>query len=428
MVYMPHWPQVLGKRPIDLGLERIQSLLKLIGSPEKKMPPIVHVAGTNGKGSTIAFLQAILKSAQYRVQVYTSPHLMAFNERIRLDDHLISDEELFEVCEICRLVCDTAGLHPTVFEGTTAAAFLAFSRHVADVCILETGLGGRLDATNIFPQPECTIITPISMDHMDYLGHSIEEIAFEKAGIIKPNVPCILGQQPKEVVEVIAARAQQLNAPLFIYGQHWLITSSADGMRYVEADYELVLPKLALEGLHQYQNAGAAIAASRRMIHYSISEENLLEGLQTAVWPGRLQPITQGTLIDHLPQGWELWLDGGHNPGGADVLAAWIVSNATKPTCLIVGLSKGKDSRGFFQPMLGKVAGMCGVCVKSEPTAQTADSVTEAALAVGLEAVSQDNLLDAISYFTQRVDEPARILICGSLFLIGDVLKENGRV
>ncbi len=235
MVYMPHWPQVLGKPPIDLDLIRIKALMAVLGNPQQHMAPIVHVAGTNGKGSTAAFSKAIFKSAGLTVQAYTSPHLVEFNERIDYGDRYISDAELFEVIEICRLASEEAGIHPTVFEGTTAAAFVAFSRHKADVCILETGLGGRMDATNIFPQPDCTIITPISMDHMDYLGETIEEIAFEKAGILKEGVPCIVSQQQNAAMEVIRNRANEVGALIWEYGKHWMITQASDGMRYVEA-------------------------------------------------------------------------------------------------------------------------------------------------------------------------------------------------
>ncbi|MBL0318559.1 MAG: bifunctional folylpolyglutamate synthase/dihydrofolate synthase [Alphaproteobacteria bacterium] len=428
MVYMPHWPQVLGKRPIDLDLIRIKALMEVLGNPHLGMAPIIHVAGTNGKGSTVAFLKAILKAAGLKVQTYTSPHLVEFNERIDFGDRTISDAELFEVIELCRLACEEAEIHPTVFEGTTAAAFVAFSRHDAHVCILETGLGGRMDATNLFPQPDCTIITPISMDHMDYLGNTIEEIAFEKAGIIKPGAPCIVSQQLPEVMEVIRQRANECGAPLWEYGKHWMVTQAPDGLRYVEAGYELLFPQLSLAGVHQYLNAGCAIAASRRAIRFDINDQQRVQGLQTAHWPGRLQRITSGRLVASLPQDWELWMDGGHNPGGAEVLARWISDNNDKPTCLITGMTKGKDSSGFFAPMVGKVTGVCGFCVKSEPNSQPADMITQAAGSVGLEAQSRESLDEAIHYLVDKIKEPSRILICGSLFLVGDVLKENGKL
>jgi dihydrofolate synthase/folylpolyglutamate synthase len=421
----------LHPKRIDLVLDRIERLLKALGHPEKKLPPIIHVAGTNGKGSTCAYLRAMLEGSGYRVHVYTSPHLVHFHERIRLAGKLISEEELSVTLE----ECETAnGDEPiTFFEITTAAAFLAFSRHPADVLILEVGLGGRLDATNVAPPPLATCITPIGLDHQDFLGDSLAAIAAEKAGILKRGVHAVIGPQDEEAKAVLIRRADQLGAPLYVYGEDYLGFEERSRLVYQDTDGLLDLPLPKLFGRHQIANAAVAIAALRRIGGRWAREKGIEWGLKNVEWPARLQRLHKGPLIEAAPKGAEIWLDGGHNPhGGAAVAQAMadLEERASKPLYLISGMLKTKDAVGYFLPFRGLAKHVTTIGIPGEAASLGAGALYDAVREAGLEASPADDLTDAmmqVSAWSRAREEegPPRILICGSLYLAGKVLANN---
>src|SRR5215471_10133609 len=363
----------LHPKRIDLVLDRIQRLLAELGHPEKKLPPIIHVAGTNGKGSVCAFLRAMLEGSGYRVHVYSSPHLVRFHERIRIAGRLISDDDLTEILEECERANRDQPI--TFFEITTAAAFLAFSRQEADALILEVGLGGRFDATNVIANPAAVCITPIALDHQEFLGNTIGTIAGEKAGIIKPGKPCIVGLQPDEAREVITRRADQLGAPLYVYGEDYGAHAERGRLVYQDSDglLDLSLPKLI--GRHQIANAAVAIAALRRIGGRWSREQGIEWGLKNVEWPGRLQRLVKGPLVDGAPKGAEVWLDGGHNPhGGAAVAQAMadLEERAPKPLYLVCGMLKTKDSVGYFAPFRGLARHVTTVTIPGEEASRGA--------------------------------------------------------
>ncbi|MES2711802.1 MAG: folylpolyglutamate synthase/dihydrofolate synthase family protein, partial [Pseudomonadota bacterium] len=331
----------LHPRLIDLSLDRMWGMLAALGHPERRLPPVIHVAGTNGKGSTCAFLRAIAEAAGLRVHVFTSPHLVRFAERIRLAGQLVSEQALADAFEHAERV--NAGAPITIFEITTAAAFWLFAEVPADFLILEVGLGGRFDATNVVEAPVATAITSLSMDHMEFLGDTLAAIAFEKAGIIKPAVPCATALHPQEAAAVIAEVAAGHGAPLLARGTAWSSAADDGGLRYSDEQGVLDLPAPALPGPHQYENAGIAIAALRAWNPPWLSNAAIARGLATATWPARLQRL-DGALARLLPAGWELWLDGGHNAGAGQALAAHLPSWRDQPLHLVVGMKKGKAS------------------------------------------------------------------------------------
>ncbi len=338
----------LHPKLIDLSLGRIERLLAALGNPQDALPPVVHVAGTNGKGSTVATLRACLEAAGYRVHAYTSPHLVRFHERIRLAGRLIDEDALLALLEECERV--NGGTPITYFEITTAAALLAFARNPADIVLLETGLGGRLDATNVIQRPAATAITPISLDHQAFLGDTIAAIAGEKAGILKPGAPAVVAPQPPEAEAVIEARAAGLDAPLLRWRREWRCEAAGDGMRYAGPRWRLDLPLPSLAGAHQIVNAGTAIACLEALAEFSLPPEAIAAGLRHIEWPARLQRLGRGPLVAMLPAGWELWLDGGHNPGAGAVLAAAVALWRDRPLHLIVGMLNTKDAAGFLAP------------------------------------------------------------------------------
>ncbi|MDA0782382.1 MAG: bifunctional folylpolyglutamate synthase/dihydrofolate synthase [Rickettsiales bacterium] len=423
MVFMPKWPQPLGSKPIDFGLERVLELLEKLGNPHKKLPPVIHYAGTNGKGSTIAFSRAILEAAGYKVHVYSSPHLLNFNERITLAGNDISEPMLEQIVDLCRI--KAADMRITFFEGTTAMAYLAFSQVKADIVLLETGMGGRLDATNVIDKPACTVITPISLDHTEYLGPTIPIIAGEKAGIIKQGVPCISSLQFEDAHNVIEAKAEELNAPLFSFGYDWIAEKTESGMVYKSTEGDMKLPSPALIGDHQIVNAGAAIAALKQLKGFSISDTAYAEGLKKVKWPARMQQLTSGRLIDMLPQGWEIWLDGAHNNAGANVVSCMIDDWKNKPTYLVCGFTRGRNAQEMLSHFKGKVKFVCGMLVQTEIAAQTAHVIADAAKKVGIDAKDFDSIEDAISFLPTLDRTPARIIFCGSLYLASDAMKAN---
>ncbi len=425
MVFMPHWPKVLGIKPIYYDLERINELMARLDNPHKKLPPVIHIAGTNGKGSTTAFMRAILEAAGYRVHVYTSPHLINFNERIVLAGQEISNDYMTQIMEECRIA--TGDMMITFFEGTTAGAFLAFSKIPADVVLLETGMGGRLDATNIIDKPAMTVITPISIDHTEFLGPTITTISGEKAGIMKPGVTCVSSLQVEDAEDVLQQEAARIGANLLSFGYDWIVEKTENGMSFQSEKFDLPnLPRPALLGDHQIINAGAAIAATLNLEGFNITEESIVKGLQAAKWPARMQPIKSGKLLDMLPKNWEIWVDGAHNEAGAHVLAAVLDDfDDSKPTYFICGFTKGRSAAKFLTYLKGRAEFVCGVLVKTEPGAQGPDSIAKDAHSVGFESAPFDDIEDALRFLGSR-STTGRVVFCGSLYLASDALVLNG--
>ena len=415
----------LGLHPklIDLSLERMQRLLKALGDPQNRMPRIVHVAGTNGKGSTVAFMGAVLEAAGLRVNVFSKPHLVRFNERIRIAGTLVSDEALIALLEECERV--NAGKPITYFEITTAAAFLAFARQPGDATLIETGLGGRFDASNVFAHPAATAITPVSLDHQHFLGDTVAKIAFEKAGIFKPGVPAVLSPQSDEARVVLEARANEIGAPLFRFGREYRAAPTASGLRYESARWQLDLPPPGLLGRHQYDNAGAAIAALDAA-GFDLSLEAIAGGLRNVEWPARLERLKAGKLVDLMPAGWELWLDGGHNQAGGEALGAVAKSWQDRPLKLVFGMLESHDAAAFLKSLAPHVAGIETVRVPGEPASRSAENARDAAREAGIANVeAAPSVAEALKRAV--AGRPGRVLICGSLYLAGKVLEENGR-
>lgn len=407
----------LHPKIIDLTLDRVDRLLAALGHPERRLPPVIHLAGTNGKGSTQAMIRAGLEASGLSVHAYTSPHLARFHERIRLAGDLIGEAELSALLDECIAANGPDAI--TFFEATTCAAMLAFSRVPADFLLLEVGLGGRLDATNVVENPALTIITPVSLDHQQYLGNTLAAIAGEKAGIIKRGVPCVVGPQSEEGLEVIEARAARLGAPLMVYGQHWHCFADRGRMVFQDENGLLDLPLPNLPGPHQIQNAGAALAALRLL-----GKGDAEAAVTRAEWPARMQRLRQGPLVDAAGSA-ELWLDGGHNPAGGEAVAATLAAMPKRPTHLICGMLNTKDITGYMRPLAPQVASLQAVSIAGEAATLPASATCEAARKAGIRAVEAGNVLDAVRAIVAE-EANARILICGSLYLAGQVLRENG--
>jgi dihydrofolate synthase/folylpolyglutamate synthase len=413
----------LHPKLIDLSLGRTERLLAALGNPQDELPPIVHVAGTKGKGSTVATMRACLEAAGYRVHAYISPHLVRFHERIRLAGRLIDEEALIALLEECERANGDAPI--TFFEITTAAAFLAFARTPADIVLLEVGLGGRLDATNVVRRPAMTAITPISLDHQGFLGDTIPEIAGEKAGILKPGVAAVVGPQPVEAESVVEARAAAIGAPLYRWQHEWRCAASGSGMRYEGERWDLDLPQPSLIGAHQVTNAGTAIACLERLVDFSVTREAIASGLAHIDWPARMQLLRCGPLIDAVPAGWEVWLDGGHNPLAGEVLGDVAAGWHDRVLYLIVGMMNTKDAAGFIAPLARHASALWAVTIPEEKNALPAEAIAAAAGSVGLAARTASSALAAIRDISTRGGN-GRVLICGSLYFAGKVLAENG--
>ena len=409
----------LHPKIIDLTLDRVWALLEKLGNPQNDLPPVIHVAGTNGKGSTQAMIRAGLEAAGKTVHAYTSPHLARFHERIRVAGELISEPDLAALLDECEAV--NGGTPITFFEITTCAAILAFARTPADYLLLEVGLGGRLDATNVVAKPALTVITPVSIDHQQYLGETLAEIAGEKAGILKRGVPCVVGPQADDALAVIEAKAERLSAPLIVAGQHWFAFEDAGRLVFQDENGLLDLPLPNLPGPHQIENAGAALAALR---HLGFDADACEAAVTEAYWPARMQRLRQGPLVEHAPEV-ELWLDGGHNPAAGEAIAATLDRLPPRPTRIICGMLNTKDVRGFMRPLAGHAEGLYAVSIPGEANTLAAEATAEAASAAGLTAQTAESVQAALEAIIAEVPQ-ARVLICGSLYLAGAILRENG--
>jgi dihydrofolate synthase / folylpolyglutamate synthase len=410
--------QRLHPQLIDLSLDRLERLLGKLGHPERDLPPVIHVAGTNGKGSVCAFLRAIGEAAGQRVHVFTSPHLVHFNERIRLAGTLVDDDALESAIEAVETA--NGGDPITVFEVIMAAAFRLFASVPADMVVLEVGLGGRFDATNVVARPAACAVASISLDHQDLLGATLAEIAFEKAGIIKPGVPVVTGTQAPAALEVLDRRAAALGTRVLARGRDWQASGGTDGMTWRDAQASLALPPPSLPGAHQIDNAGIAVAAIRAA-GLGIGDGAIGRGVATATWPGRLQRL-HGRLAASLPQGWELWLDGGHNEGAAAALTAHLAGWRDRKLHLVVGMKQSKDPAGFLAKLLPGAASAWAVAEPGQHLAVPVDALVDASGGLARPGPTVAGALAQID----RSGPPARVLVCGSLYLAGEVLKQDG--
>lgn len=403
---------------IDLSLGRLRRLLDKLGNPERRLPSVIHVAGTNGKGSTCAFLRAMAEAAGMRVHVYTSPHLVRLNERVVLAGAEVSDEALSDALEEAERI--NAGDAITIFEILTAAAFLLFARVPAELAVLEVGLGGRFDATNVIPPPAACAITSISVDHREYLGDTVERIAGEKAGILKSGAAAVTGEQSAAVLQVLDREATALDTRLLARGRDWSVSRGAAGFAYADASGRLDLPSPSLLGPHQFDNAGVAIAALHAAA-LGVPDAAIAEGVARAVWPARLQRL-HGRLAALLPAGWELWLDGGHNPGAGEALGRHLQSWRDRPVHLIVGMKQSKDAAQFLAPLLPHAATVWAIAEPNQHQAMPVDAIRAASGGIAQPGPRLDGALRTIPK-----DGPgSRVLVCGSLYLAGEVLKADG--
>lgn len=407
----------LHPKIIDLTLDRVERLLDALDHPETRIPPVVHIAGTNGKGSTLAMIRAGLEGAGARVHAYTSPHLARFHERIRIAGQLIDEDALSATLDRC---LDANGADPiTFFEITTCAAFLAFAETPADWTLLEVGLGGRLDATNVIT-PRLSVITPVALDHQSFLGDTLEKVATEKAGIIKRGVPVVVARQQDGAMEVIEAQAARLGAPLLAEGQHWHVTTEHGRLVFQDESGLLDLPLPVLAGPHQIANAGTALAALRALEQ---GEAAFKAAMTRAEWPARMQRLSGRLALLAAPC--ELWLDGGHNPHAGRAVAATLSQLPERPLHLISGMLNTKDVAGYMAPLAALAEDLTAVSIPGEAATLTADETATHARAAGMKATTAPDVREAILAIAAR-DPGSRILICGSLYLAGHVLRLEG--
>jgi dihydrofolate synthase / folylpolyglutamate synthase len=417
---------------IDLGLDRMHRLLAALGHPEQKLPPVIHVAGTNGKGSTVAYLRAILEAASLRVHTFTSPYLVRINECYRLGraggGALVGDDELVAALERCERL--NAGGPITIFEAETAAAFVLFAEHPADLCLLEVGLGGRLDSTNVIASPLASVITPVSMDHTEYLGSSVTAIAGEKAAIIKRGVPVVSAEQVGDAMTVIEMQARRMRAPLFAAGQAWHVSVERGRLVYQDDRGLMDLAAPRLFGRHQFENAGLAIATLRALDRFKIGQAAFEAGIVNAEWPARMQRLAVGTLIGLGPKGSEIWLDGGHNAEGGRVTAAALgdlEERVSRPLVVICGMMANKDASAFLANFAGLTRHIMAVDIPGRGEAMSPDRLADAARALGMRVEVSGSIEAALRTLAKLAYEvPPRILITGSLYLAGHVLALNG--
>lgn len=423
---MPHWPVPLWHIP-QAGLQNILSLLESMGSPHLSLPPVIHIAGTNGKGSSSAYLRSIFENAGYKAHVYTSPHLLEFNERIILKSEQISDAYLFDICERTRIAATKSNIELRFFEGVTAAAFLGFTEIPADILILETGMGGRLDCTNIVPNPILTVITDISYDHMEYLGPKIDIIASEKSGIIKQSVPCAISNQTDEVFDVIFNKCDELNSQSIAFGYDFGINKAGNGFNILGIgcdDFTFDIP--SLKGNHQIMNAATIIAGlaslnkqnkDRYLLNndqFKISLDVVNQALKNTKWPGRIQKINTTKYKN------DIWVDGAHNSGGAIALSDWAKENLPRSFSIILGMTKNRNVYDFLTPFKNLAGTVLCVQVQSEPSSYTADKLTELASTTGMNVIASDSIESALKE-AEKLKLPT--LLTGSLFLVSDIFK-----
>lgn len=402
MSQLPFWPNPQGYRNIELGLSRVYSLLARLGNPHLKLPPTIHIAGTNGKGSTLSFLRAIFLEAGLKIHTYTSPHLVNFNERIVLSGTEISDNFLNEILAECKKAAEQKPeITVTYFEGITVAAFLAFSRIKADVLLLETGMGGRLDATNVLPEVLCSIITPIAFDHEEFLGKTLKKIAFEKAGIIKKNCPLVIAKQKESAFKVIKEQAQKMNCEI------------------VRSD-KIKKQKLGLLGEYQKINAATAVAAVKSQKKFQISEEQIKKGLEKAFWPARLQKILSGKFFS---KNYELYLDGSHNLQGATTIGNFLSKAKNKKIIVIFSMLKDKNCEGFLKKISNKIDELIALEIPNEPKSRKAEEIYEIAKILKIKSTKATNLEDAFNKIKDRKN--TLVIVCGSLYLAGEFLLQN---
>ena len=405
---------------IDLSLERMWQLLAALGNPQEKLAPVIHLAGTNGKGSTQAFLRAMYEAQGYKVHAYTSPHLVRFNERIVVAGEEISDEALLPLLE--RITLAAKDIPVTFFEATTAAAFLAFAETKADVVLLETGLGGRLDATNVVAKPMMTVITPVDYDHMEFLGETLTQIATEKAGILKQDVPCVIGAQKPEANAAIARAAYAKRAPLLACGLGWNAAVTASGVHVILDTAKIDLPLPVMAGAHQLHNAALA-AVVAHTAELPITAEAIAQGVRDARWAGRLQALTHGPLVDAWGERGAVYLDGAHNVQAAEALVHWIAAQ-TVPVTMVCGMMARKDAAAFFGLFAGHIARLITVPITGEDC-HTPEALKAAAVAAGIADVQAAARLDSVPAMLAS-EANGTLLITGSLFLAGELLKNHG--
>ena len=426
MVQMPHWPKKMVNANKIKDLSRMENLLFKLGSPHLYLPPVIHIAGTNGKGSTCAMLKAIFKNTGLKVHLYTSPHLINFNERIEIAGNKIDDDSLFYYLEKVRIECEKINFEPTFFEATTASAFLAFSEIPADILILETGLGGRLDPTNIVPNPLLTIITPISYDHMEYLGEDIRLIAGEKAGIIKKNVPCVISRQDETIMNLLLSKCEELESEAISYEYDYIPEKNEEGFLFHSRFGDMQIRKLSLRGDHQIINASSVIAASlaagRINSKLQLSHQNITANIVNAEWPGRLQKFDISKIINK-GESIKCYLDGAHNIAGAASITEWMQGrNIIGRLVLIVGFTRNRDVGSFLSQFNELNPIIYGVRVLSEPSSYSAEIICERAKIFDIKVTPKDSLEEAL-LSAAKENESATIIICGSLFLVSDCLK-----
>lgn len=423
--------KALHPQSIDLSLDRIKRLLADLGNPDQRLAPVVHVAGTNGKGSSIAFLRAIAEAIGKRVQSYTSPHLIDFHERILLpgpNGGAPIDERALVNC-LMRAEAANRGELITHFEVTTAAAFLAFAEAEADILLLETGLGGRLDATNVIDRPLITAITPISIDHVNFLGNTLSSIAREKAGILKPGVPCVVAEQDPEALTVIQSTAHSVGSPLHIFGHNYCVSEMERKITFQTPSHTFEFPRPCLKGRHQIGNAGLAVSVAKLVFGDALTDHAVSRGLTSAKWPARFERLTSGQLSAYAGEGIEIWLDGGHNPGGAKVVAnvvAEFSDRALRPFHLIWGMIETKDARAVIEPFKGLVERVYTVTIPDEPNSFLATTLAEIAAAEGFSVTAAKSLQHALLLSQAAFRRAGRVLILGSLYLAGHALKLHG--
>lgn len=417
----------LHPRKIDLSLGRIERLLATLGNPHKKLPKTIHVAGTNGKGSTVAFLRAILEAAGQRVHCYTSPHLVRFNERIRLAGRLVDDATLIAALEECERA--NAGETITYFEITTAAAFKLFADTPADWLLLEVGLGGRYDATNVIDAPAASIVTPVSIDHAEFLGDTVEKIAAEKGGVFKRGAPAVIGFQSERALRTLEGAARRAGAPTIVADRDFFVREENGRLVYDDARGLLDLPLPRLAGRHQHGNAATAIA-TLRAIAPDLPAQAFEDGLRTVQWPARLQRISRGKLVELAPAGAEIWIDGGHNEDGARVIAEAMGELSAKsdaPLALVCGALATKDVRALLSHFAGLARTIVAVPVSGDHYGRAPADVASVAHDAGFDATEAASVEDAFGKMAAMAwPHPPRILVCGSLYLAGAALAANG--